>query len=224
MPRSFQRVAGLLAVIAGPLAWGSLALGLSAVGFDFERFSDPSSLLTLGAAGAPIIRWSFFLSMLGAYLLLVPLVVWLGATLAAARPGPALTAWCYAGCGVAFLVLGALGAAILGAVWPALMVAQALAFTTATQIAEDGLQGLVQNIAGGVWLIGSGALLWRQRRVLGGSAVALGVCLLATALGSLLGSEALNILGLTATVLLLPLWGIAAGLVALRAALPAPPR
>lgn len=222
--RPFQRLAGLLAIIAGPTAWSGLLLGLSAVGFDFEQFSDPRIILGLGPAAAPLLRWSFFLSMLGAYLLLVPLAIWLGSTLD--DPGdPALRLTTF--CGLSYLTLGAVGAAILAAVWPSLMTANAsatgqeqaallIAFTSATSIAEDGFQGVVQNLAGAVWLVGLGSLLRRRRRLLAGFTIALGLCLLANAIGNLIEYEPLSLIGLTATILLVPLWSIWIGLELLR--------
>src|SRR5688500_2811475 len=78
MSNRFQRLAGMLAIIAGPLAWGGLVAGLSAADFDFERLSEAQAILNLGPAAAPVLRWSFLLSMLGSYLLLLPLALWLG--------------------------------------------------------------------------------------------------------------------------------------------------
>lgn len=222
--RSFQRLSGLLAVIGGPLAWGSLLLGLSAVSFDFEQLSDPQRILALGSAAAPLLRWSFLLSMFGAYLLLIPLTIWLGATFGS--PDSSVWRW-YTFCGLSYLVLGALGAAILAAVWAALIGLAAssppdqqpallIAFTTATTIAEDGFQGVVQNLAGGIWWIGLGSSLRHQQRRLGLFTMVLGGLLLINAAGNLLNSEPLSLIGLTATVLLAPLWSIWIGLVIAR--------
>jgi len=133
----------------------------------------------------------------------------------------------YTLCGLSYLGLGAAGAAILAAVWPLLIsvygttapeqqASVLLSFTTATAIAEDGLQGILQNVVGSVWLLGVGSLLWRRQRLLGGFTCLLGAMLAVTALGALLASEALSLLGLSATILLAPLWSIWAGVVALR--------
>lgn len=222
--RSFQRVAGLLAVIAGPLALGGLALGLSAVNFNFDQFSDPNVILELGAAPAVVLRWSFLLSMVGSYLLLLPLAMWFGNTLA--EPTNLPLRW-YTFCGLGYLTLGALGAAILAAVWSQLITlyssasgdqqtAIRTAFITATSIAEDGFQGVVQNIAGGIWWIGIGGMLWHQRRVFAGFTILLGLFSIANVVGTLVASEALSLVGLTATILLAPVWAIWAGLVVMR--------
>jgi hypothetical protein len=221
--RSFARLAGILALVAAPLSWLSLAIGLLAVGGDFDAFGDPARLFALGEPAAAQIQWSYWLSMLGSYLLLLPLVIWLHANLA--RRAPLHARW-YALCGLGYLVLGGAGAAILASTWPFLIRAAAepgaapdqlaLLFRFSTAIAESGLQGLIQNLAGGVWWLGLGLLLWPARRPFAGLSLAIGGALLLTALGGLLRVEALSALGLIATLLLVPVWAIWAGLLALR--------
>jgi hypothetical protein len=228
MPNSFQRLAGRLAIVAGPLAWASLVVGLGAADFDFERLSDAQLLLSLGPDAAQPIRLSFLLSMLGSYLLLVPLALWLSDWLGATSPKlepPMARMLTLAGLG--YLALGAVGAAILGATSALLLDAYGqqpeqqpavlLAFKTARAIAEDGLQGVLQNILGAVWLLGLWRPLQRLSRGLGWLTLLLGALLALTALGGLLDVEAIGLAGLTGTILLFPLWSIWAGLRALRA-------
>lgn len=222
--RPFARLAGILALVAAPLSWLSLAIGLLAVGGDFDTFGDPARLLALGEPGATQIQWSYWLSMFGSYLLLLPLVLWLHHGLE--RRGPLFARW-YALCGVGYLVLGAAGAAILASAWPFLIRAYPAADPAAqaqlpllvrfsTALAEGGLQGLIQNLAGAVWWLGLGLLLWPARRPFAGLSLAIGGALALTALGGLLHVEALTALGLVATLLLVPGWAIWAGLLALR--------
>jgi hypothetical protein len=223
----FQRLSGWLAILAGPAAWSSLVLGLSVVGFDFEQFSDPAMILGLGPTAAPTLRWSFLLSLFGAYLFLVPLALWLGSTLASPTD-PRLRL--YTLCGLIYLILGAVGAAILSALWPSLILTYAgtapaqqsfvlLSFTTGMTIAEDGFQGVIQNVAGGVWFVGIGALLLNRHHWLGWATLIVGIFLLISAVGGILAMEALTLIGLTATILLVPLWSIWMGIVLLRAPL-----
>ena len=67
-------------------------------------------ILALGPASAPILRWSYSLSMIGAYLLLIPLAAWLGSARSTASDPPLRL---YTICGLAYLGLGAVGAALL---------------------------------------------------------------------------------------------------------------
>jgi hypothetical protein len=224
MQSSFPRLAGVLAILALPFAWAGLAIGLSAVSFDFEGFSDPATILALGPAGAGLIRWGFWLTMLGSYLLLTPLAFWLETQ---ARPADNLLARWVTFCGLAYLSLGAAGAAMLAATWPTLIEAASaeptrndsilVAFRTATALAERGLQGPLQNLVGAIWWAGLGTLLWQQRRSFALFSLLLGVCSLLNALGGVTGVETLNFVGLVGTLILAPLWAVWAGALALRA-------
>lgn len=220
----FARFAGALALLAAPLSWLSLVVGLLAVGWDFDTFGEPARLLALGAGAAAQIQWSYWLSSLGSYLLLLPLLIWLHHSLA--ERNPLFVRW-YALCGLGYLILGGAGAAILASAWPFLMRAYpeadeatraqlALLLPFSTALAEGGLQGLIQNIAGGVWWLGLGRLTWPEQRPFGAFNLMIGAALLLTALGNLLGAESLSAVGLIATLLLVPIWSIWAGLLALR--------
>lgn len=218
--RRAARVVGALAIAAGPLALLGLLLGLVLVDFDAEAFRDPNVVLGLGTAAAGTLRTSYLLVMLGSYLLVVPLAVWLWSRLWRQRRDAGSTGALIGG--LAYLGLGAAGASILAAVWPALIEQFAaapadrgairVAFITATRIAEDGLQGAVQNLAGGVWW----TLVGLRMRAMGHRKLAvltlvLGVASSVNALGSLFAAEALTLPGLTLTVLLAPVWAVALG-------------
>jgi hypothetical protein len=222
--RDFGRWAGALAIAAGPLTLLGLVLGLVLVDFDAEAFRDPDVVLGLGVDAAGTLRASYLLVMLGSYLLLVPLAVWLWS-----RLGPRDDAgWVLAlVAGLAYLGLSAAGASILAAVWPALIQefaaagsqggAVRTAFVTATRIAEDGLQGAIQNLAGAVWWTAVALRLRRLgHRALAVLTLVLGAASAVNALGSLLSADALTLPGLTLTVLLAPVWSFCLGLVLLR--------
>jgi hypothetical protein len=219
----FPRFAGWLALLALPCAWAGLFVGLSAVGYDFEGFSDPATVLAIGNAGAGLIRWGFWLTMLGSYLFLTPLAFWLEAQ--ASQANTLFARW-ITFCGLGYLSLGAAGAAMLAASWPALIEAATaepgsseailVAFRTATALAERGLQGPLQNLAGALWWAGLGWLLLEQRRALAIFSYLLGLCSFLNALGGISQVEALNFVGLVGTLILAPLWAAWAGLIALR--------
>lgn len=219
----FARFAGALALLAAPLSWLSLVVGLLAVQWDFDTFGDPARLLNVGDAAATMLQWSYWLSSFGSYLLLLPLLIWLHWRMAERSD---LFAHWYALCGLGYLLLGGVGAAILASVWPFLIRLSAaeggaelaqlgplLQFSTA--LAEGGLQGLIQNVAGGAWWIGLGGYFWGGRRPLGLLSFVIGGALLLTAVGELVAVELLSSLGLIVTLLLGPIWAAWAGLVAL---------
>ena len=223
--QSFQKVVGWLAIAAGVLAFGSLLVGLAGVSWDFEQFSEPASLIAIGAAGARFIGWSFWFNMFGNYLLLLPLVLWLYLWLRDEHEAGALL---YTLGGIFYILLGAAGAAILAAAYPVLIEAFGQTTIEAEQgllladlrlvqaIAEAGLQGVGQNFAGAVWLIGIGSLLRTRRNGLGLFSIVIGGFLVLNTLGNMFNVEALSLLGLTATILLAPLWSILLGSLCLR--------
>ena len=89
-------------------------------------------------------------------------------------------------------------------------------FDLARRIAEDGLQGVVQNVAGAAWFLGMGSLLRRHRPALGAAAIAVGAFLVVNAIGIMVDVEALRFIGLTGNVLLAPAWAIGMGTSLLR--------
>ena len=222
--RVFQRLAAVSAILSMPLAWATIAVGLVAVNYNFDTFSDQHALLAIGASAAGLIRVSELLSMFGYYLLLTPLALCLWQALRSSSPQ--LSRF-YTLCGLAYIFLGAAGAAILAAAWPALMRYYAAAppaqremlaavFDGVSAIAEAGLRGIMQNVAAAIWWLGTGLLLHRERRALGRFTVVLGLLMVVHTVGGLLENEILNMAGLTAQLVLAPLWAIWAGVDLLR--------
>ena len=212
---------GVLAVLAGVLALLSLAVGLAGVDGDAEVLADEAALLAAGADVADYIRASFWLNMFGNYLLLVPLALLLHVLCADGRRADA---WLLTVAGGVYLLFGAAGSAIFAGAWPDLIEKYAAAggeaeraailadFELVSAIAGDGLHGIVQNVAGAAWLVGIGALMRTWVPSLGWLAMAIGAFLAITTVGTMFGAEALNLVGVTATVLLAPIWSIAVGL------------
>lgn len=222
--RRFQRLAGLATVIAGPLSIVSLIVGLSGVGYDFEVFSDVSALIAAGDRAAGLIRWSFLLNLFANYLLLLPVAVLLWRWLRGRSP---LFADFYTLCGLIFLLLGAASAAVSSAVWPLLIreytgaaptqqEALGLIFRAVSEATEGGLQSAVQNFPGAIWFWGMGALLRGVRRSLGWLSMTVGGFLAVNGVGALLLNESLSLLGLTGSLLLIPVWSVWLGIVLLR--------
>ncbi|MEM7111469.1 MAG: hypothetical protein AAF614_03500 [Chloroflexota bacterium] len=218
---SFQRLTAVLAIIAGIAALLSLVVGLSGVDYDFEVFSDPSSLIAAGTTAAALVRWSYWLNMVGNYLFLIPLALFLYHWLGSKNN---LFAQLYTISGYTYILLGAAGSAILAAAWPFLMEQYATTpqadlithFQVVTAIAETGLHGVIQNFAGAVWFLGMGSLLRQKRAALGIVAMVVGAFLVLNTLGNMFNIEALSLIGLTANILLGPIWTIWIGLALLK--------
>ncbi len=222
--RSFQRLAGVMAIISAPLAFGSLVLSLAPVDFNVEVFSDMALFISVGASGANLLRWAWVLDILGYYLLLAPVAFILWHWL---KPrGPTRVGF-YTFCGLAYMLIGAIGAAILAAVWPPLINAYAgssgqqreileAVFSTITDLVYGGLWGLLAGIPAGVWWLGIGLFLRRERRILGVVAVILGIANFIAATGAILNLENLAMPGLFVYLFLAPIWALWLGIDILR--------
>ncbi|MFN2538734.1 MAG: hypothetical protein ABR549_11410 [Mycobacteriales bacterium] len=218
-----NRWVGWLALAAAPVTLAGLLLGISLVDWDAEAYRDPAVVLAIGADDAGVLRVSYLLTALGSYVMLVPLALWLRAKVAdpdPVRDGTTTVA------GLAYLGLGAAGACVLGAVIPELIRLYGesgadhetleTAWHTANRIGEDGLQGMVQNLAGAAWWLLLGTRLRLLHKGIGGLTLLLGVASAVNAVGSLFELDALQVPGLTVTVLGAPVWSFLLGLWVLR--------
>jgi hypothetical protein len=214
-----RRATAVVTIAAGLTSLASLVVGLSGAGFDVEAVSESATFIALGTDAVAPVRWGLWLSMFGSYLLLVPVALLLLRRLRQDDPVVADLATVAAGF---YILLGAAGASVLASTLPDLIQRYAGAgaavragllsdFDLARRIGEDGLQGVVQNVAGAAWFLGVGSLLGRHRPVLGAAAVAVGAFLVVNAAGIMVDVEALRFIGLTGTVLLAPAWAIGMG-------------
>jgi hypothetical protein len=219
-----RRATAVVTIAAGVTSLASLIVGLSGADFDFEAVSEAATFIALGTDAVAPVRWGLWLSMFGSYLLLVPVALFLLRWLRQDDPVVADLATVAAGF---YILLGAAGASVLASTLPDLIQRYADAdaamragllndFDLARRIAEDGLQGVVQNVAGAAWFLGMGSLLRRHRPALGAAAIAVGAFLVVNAAGIMVDVEALRFIGLTGNVLLAPAWAIGMGTSLLR--------
>ena len=222
--QSFQRFAALAAIISFPLALGSIVLSGMALGFNMEASTNPALLLSVGADGASLSRWGMILDMLGYYLPLLPVALFLWRWL-----GPRDPDWVrfYTFCGLGYILIGAIGAAILAAVHPPLISAYAQAsveqrpvletvFSAVWNMVYGGMWNILEVLLAGIWFLGIGSLLWDERRLFSIFSIILGISALLDSLGFILGIEALALLGVAIYVLLAPFWTLWLGIDLLR--------
>jgi hypothetical protein len=222
--RAFERMTGLTAIIAGVLAITSLWIGLAGLDYQLDAFSGAEAILGAGAAAAPYIRWSQICNLLGNYLLLFPTALLLWRWLRPANP-PFVDFYTLAG--LFFLSVGGIASGILVGAWPDMLIDYANAagaeryiiatiFINFTRSIENGLQGLVQNLPGAIWLLGMGGMLKRERPTLGWLTLIFGSFMLVNSLGSLLDNSTLSMIGFSGNFLILPVWAVWIGLDLLR--------
>jgi hypothetical protein len=168
---SERRALGWITLLSGVLALACMALGVHAAQYDMEAFADPVRLLDMAHVDLASLRAFMVLDMFGYYLLLAPIVF------ASHRFLARLTPWAQVltACGLAYVLIGAIGAAILAAGWPSILAAHAVAgaqealllrsnFALLTQLVYDGLWNMLEVLFAGVWWLGLGLALWRQHR------------------------------------------------------------
>jgi hypothetical protein len=227
---SFQRWAALAAVASAPVALASIFVGLPAVNYDFGALSHPLTLIERGGAGvANALRWGAILDMFGYYLLIAPLALFLDAWL---RVRHGLWARLFAGGLLAYVLVGAAGAAVLAAVTPRLFGLYASAsaeqrpaigalYVTVNDAVSAGLWNLLEEVVVGVGWLGLGVLLRRERPVVGIVTIVLGAACLLDGTGVIFGWEGLATAALGLYVLLAPLWALVLGVALLRRPVPA---
>lgn len=165
---------GVVASIAA--AAGAVGLASSVLG-DVVRYragtfiAHPADVVTAGADKAQLSRLAHVADMFGAYLLFIPIVIYLWHRL---RPGNELLVDVLSVAGLVYAVVGATAAGIFAGAGPGLMRAHAVAETgEAAHIALTyallsdlvvGMWQFVVGLVGGVWWIGVGVLTRHQWR------------------------------------------------------------
>jgi hypothetical protein len=192
-------------------------LVIAAYGFDLSLFADPGALVGRQLGTADLLRWGALIDLLG-YLALAPVVLYMYGRHRDYGLGARLVAFS----GLGFVLVGAIGAALLGSAGPWLLQApttdaQALAaartaFASLQTIVVVGLWGTLEQVLLAGWLIGSGWWERAENRAFGYVGAGAGFGALGYALRTgLIGAPPLPIDGpldvaIMAGVGLLPIW------------------
>jgi Domain of unknown function (DUF4386) len=225
---SFQRFAAVSAIVSFLLAVASNVLQGIAVNFNSEVFTNPALMLSIGANGASLMRWGLILDMLGYYLPLLPVALFLQRWCGSRSP-----TWVrfYTICGSGYILIGAVGAATLAAVHPPLITAYAQAsagqraaletvFITLWNMVYGGLWNILGELLAGIWFLGIGLQLRSERRIFGVVSIILGISALLDSLGMILSVGAVASLGLYIYLALAPIWALWLGIDLLRKPVP----
>ncbi|MCI0420943.1 MAG: hypothetical protein L0312_17215, partial [Acidobacteria bacterium] len=133
----------------------------------------------------------------------------------------------YTSCGLGYILIGAIGAAILAAVHPPLINVYAQAsveqrpvletvFSAVWNMVYGGMWNILEVLLAGIWFLGIGLLLRSERRLFSIFSIILGISALLDSLGFILGIEAVALLGVAIYVLLAPVWALWIGIDLLR--------
>jgi len=218
-----QRIIGVLTLLSGLISLGSMTVGLLAVDFNFDTFSNPVAILSnLTSNTALLIKWFMLTDMFGYYLLLLPILFYAHSRLASTTGwAPLITS-----SGFAYILIGAIGAAALSAAWPALMVSYQhaapadkelykAAFLLSNDLVVKGIWNVLEVWLAGIWWIGLG-LCTIQSRPLKIITITLGAGCLLDGFGEAIGVPAVAETGLNIYLLLAIVWAIWIGIKMIR--------
>lgn len=222
--RRFQRATALSGIIAASFSYVLMFTLLQAVSFDLSVLGEPTELLAIGSEGATVFKWTMIGDIIGQYLLLLPLVLFLGYWL---RSRDHLLVTLLTVGGVVYVVVGALGVSINAAVFPELMTQYAdagpdqramletvfTAFANATMV---GTWGIFVRLIGGLYWVGIGTVLRHERRYAGFFSVLVGLFALLSAFGNVVQVDPLIGMGTLGYLLGFPAWALWLGLILYR--------
>lgn len=215
-----QKTIGIITIISGILALACMIAGLIGVNYNFDAFSDPLLLLTMPNVNIEATRWFALFDMVGYYLLLLPIIYLLHEWMNNKTPWRNVITYC----GLSYILIGAIGSAILAVVWPSILTDYPHAtpemqqilkanFKLFTDMVYGGLWNLLEVLLAGCWWLWTGILLYRNKySFIGILTVATGIsCLVDGAAGvfqlSMLHEIVVNIYCLLAIV-----WAVAIGI------------
>lgn len=204
--------------LSGFLALGCLIVGLEATHYDMEAFANPVKLLEMADISPSYIRWFMLLDMVGYYLLLLPLIFYIHRHLEHRTPWALL----FTSLGFGYVLIGAIGAAVLSIVWPSLIEKYAVAtsalqeiyksdFILITDFVVKGMWNYLEVLLGGIWWMAVGFFIngYRGLKII---TLVLGIAGVVDSIGELAGLPILAELGLNLYLLLAIIWPIWTGI------------
>ena len=219
----FQKLAGWSAIFLTVATVINVITLFASVNYDSTTlFSDPTPLLFIGPRGANWFHWSMAFDIL-AYLSFTPIAILCWNWFKSKSPNLVLL---YTMCGVSYSLIGSIGAVLLGVAVPEL----ANGYATATAEQQEAMKVLlnlfyhmiVQGVWNpleilllGIWFLGIGSFLQRERSVLGILTLIIGVFAMLDALGWIIQVDLIFRIGVFGISLLI-IWGAWFGINILR--------
>lgn len=190
----------------------NLLFGL-ALGFDISELSAAPRYSSVPPERAGLVRWGALTDMLGYYLPTIPVAIYLRRRLTGWN---GFTADLATAGGLAYAVIGSLGAAALATTVPSLLrdgsEAAAALLEALTDLVVVGWWQTLQPIPFAVWMLGIAAALPVHRRGLALFTRVLAGAAAITVLGRILAAEVIALVGVTVWVVPFPVWLLAVGL------------
>jgi len=215
-----QKLTGIVTVLSGLIAFACIMATLIAVNFNDKALSDPILMLSTAGTSSVAARWSMVFDMFGYYLLLLPVIYLLHDWMKEKSAWANMVTFC----GLAYVLIGSIGASILAVVWPPIMTAFPGATAAEQQIMKanfslindmvyNGMWNLLEMAFAAAWWIFTGSMLVKNSfRFMGWLTVVTGISCLGDALSGLLQIGLLHELSLNVYLLLAIFWAIAIGI------------
>src|SRR6187402_1303860 len=118
-----QKKIGIVTVLSGLIALACLIATLIAVNFNSDALSDPLLILSTAGISVTAVRWSMILDMFGYYLLLLPVIYLLNDWMKERSAWSNMVTFC----GIAYVLIGSIGASVLAVIWPKIIAGFSLA-------------------------------------------------------------------------------------------------
>lgn len=215
---NFRTTVGLITILSGIVGFISYFLVAGSVNFNFDFFSNPVLIFSIPNVNSGMLRWSMITDIFGYYLLLLPSLFFIHEWL------KDKTAWRYliTFCGTSYVLIGAVGASILAVTWPTYLAkfpisspeqqeTLKLLFESFSLMVGNGMWNLFDTIVGGVWMVGIGLVIKREKSILGWVTVIVGVISLFDGIGNILEIKEIADIAVNLYLILAPAWAIFLG-------------
>lgn len=216
---TYRNSVGWITVASGIVAFISLFLLAGAVNFNFDFFADPGLIFSIPEVSPSMLKWSMIADVFGFYLMLLPVLIYVYEWTKGRTPWSRV----FAICGIAYILMGAVGASILSTTWPVLLDSYPGAsleqqevikatFTAISMVITGGVWNVFDALVMGIWFIGIGTVIRTDNALWGWVTIVIGVISLLDSLGNILEVHALAEAAVNLYLVLAPAWALGFGM------------
>lgn len=219
-----QRNIGAISILSGILALACILSSVVAANYNMDAMADPLLILSTPGTSADAARWSMILDMFGYYLLLLPVIYLLHDWMRTRSAWSNLITFC----GLAYVLIGGIGASVLAVGWPKIMAAYPLATAAEQQVLKANFSLLNDMVYGSMWNLlemlfaaawwgFTGYLLLKSRyKAMGWLTIVTGISCLGDSISGILQTAWLHELTLNLYLVLAIVWAFVMGIFLVR--------